>query len=444
MLPETLPDSRLIGLSESAQASGATQSLRPPLFWFVAAAVFLIEVVLTAHHEVFNLPGLDAYWAYEWAGNYAHGFVRRGLLGSLLQWLHLDSSNYLILLALSWAISLALFLMLAQTVWKLSAGLNSGQRLIFVTALLLSPLTAGMIVETTGDPLQLIFLAYFLLFHVFVTRGKKALLTGAVFLLFGATAALIHEASLFFIAPVLLVAAFVLTRTATARAAFFGYIAGAVPVILAIVLGKTHQVAQNAVPQLHIGSRVSFWIAPPDESFSYLLHQEHLSWFSRGMHGYGALAAHISGSLILPVFFSLLILTFFFSPDHATRSQRSRVALAFLLPFLLSAPLYFVAHDWGRFVAYGFILTIPALAQWKLPRVIKSLGGRKVLLGASLLLAGITTTPLLQRYRLGGLSDNPKVLFCSILVIATAIYLSRRLPGPDLIGPNLPKSEPPE
>ena len=398
------------------------------VFWLIAASVFLIEFLLTAHNQVFGLHGPDTYWALHWTRDYSHGFVRRALLGQMLHWVHLDNTNYLVILVLSWAISLLLLILIVQSVRRLSAGLCPYERISFAVALLLCPLMGGIVIGSTGDPLQLILAIYLLLLRFVIEPARQPVATGAVFVLFGVAASLIHEASLFFIAPALVVAAFVLFRNRTARAALIGYLLGATPVIVAIVLTNSQLISQDYVFQLHFHSTI---VSTPGsqgfESFSVLFHEENADRFGRGLRGYLAMGTNAVGDSLLPVFFASLIFTVFFSPKDSTPATRRRVLFTFLLPFLLSTPLYVIAHDWGRFLAYAFIPAVAGLAGWRIPHTIKPDEGRQAVFGLGLLLSGITTTSLLQGYGVRGLEANHRVLVCSILVLAAAAYLLRRV-----------------
>jgi hypothetical protein len=408
------------------QSSASRPEQQQKVPWLLAAIVFLIEFVLTVHREAFNVPGPDPYWAFHWTRDYSQGFVRRGLLGAILLWLHLDNTNYLLILTLSWAISFILFLLLTKAAWQLSAGLSRDERLAFTTVLLLSPLTVGILIETTGDPLQLILLVYLFLLRLVIETTKPALAAGALFLAFGATTELIHEASLFFLAPALVVAAFILWKNGTARAALLGYFLGAVPVVLTIVLATNHQVSHDVVPRLHLGSRMQDWVSPGFVTFSSLLHAEYLHWFGRGRYGYTGLLGHAAGSVLLPVFFIFQILSFCFGPPYYSALTRRAVLFAFFIPFLLSSPLFLIGRDWGRFFAYAFILTLVSLSQWRRQHHIEPSRARQTALGASLLLAGITTSPLLANYRVGGLSYSPKVFFVSLPILAVATFVTNR------------------
>lgn len=398
------------------------------LFWVIAACVFLIEFLLTAHMQVFNLRGPDSYSALHWTRDYSHGFARRALLGQTLHWLHLDNTNYLLILVISWAISLLLFLLIVQSVHRLTQGLCQHERTAFAIALLLCPLTAGIVIGCTGDPLELILVFYLLLLRYVIEPARQPILTAATFVLFGIAASLIHEASLFFIAPALAVAAFILFRTATARAALVGYILGAVPVIAAIVLTNNQVVSHDYVAQLHYGSRI--FQEPGSqgfESFSTLFHEENVDRFGRGLRGYLAMGLNTIGTTLLPAFFALQIITFLFPRESTSSDTRKRVLLAFLLPIPLAAPLFVIAHDWGRFLAYAFILTLAALAAWRPTRSIPPSERRLPILGLDLLLAGLTTTSLIHGYGVRGLESNHRILLCSLPILAAATYLLHRL-----------------
>ena len=415
------------------QDSSATVSAagRPLLsgsnFVLLAVAVFLIEVLFASGKELFGsvhfgLHGPGGYWAFQWPRDYSHGFIRRGLLGEVVRRVGLDNTNYLTVTVLSWTVSLLLYVFFARSVRQLLREMAAVESLLLAAVLLLSPITTGMFLEITGDPLMVVLLGYVLL-HLFLTRGRfPAAAEFAVCAVFGAVSIFIHEASLFFFAPAIGVVCLVLGERRRV-APLAGYLLAALPAVLIVVFATQHGSSQEAVPMLHWRGVVAY--AAPDQypSFSSLAATDNAANFGRGVYGLAKMVYRFVSCLIVPAFLALVVVKSSFGVS-ATVSKKA--TLAILIPAVCCLPLFAIAHDWGRFFAFQFILAITHLGTWKSGLPGKATRMEFGSVGAALVIAGITTTPVALTYRVLGLSDSRPIFLATVLIVLGSMLWMRR------------------
>ena len=130
----------------------------------IGTVALFIEIVTRQHSGVFFgiADGPHPYWAAHWVRDYSNGFQRRALLGEI-QRVFWDPTDYRMITMFSWASSLALYVTVVAAIVKVLSEIQMPMRLALMTILLTSPATTGLIVETTGDPLQLLLTGYFAL-----------------------------------------------------------------------------------------------------------------------------------------------------------------------------------------------------------------------------------------------------------------------------------------
>jgi hypothetical protein len=397
-------------------------------FFTVGLAAFYVVVEFRAHAGLLGVRGPDAYWALHWSRDYSGGFVRRGLLGEVLRTFGVDSTAYLGITVLAWCISLALALLLIEAAFRLSRGLGKLEAYLLLLVLTMSPATVGLIAETTGDPLQLLLVAY-LLVHwlMFVARPGSAWWAGGVFGLFGLLAGLIHEASIFLLFPAALITAFVLVRTTAARVAAATYLLGSAIAVGSVILVTQQATGPISGGYIHVGTAR---MAMPDNSFpsfTELLAVENAYNFGRGLVGYAVFAKRLIGSLLIPFFLACLVTAVSFGAENYDPTDRKRVWAAFAIPVLLSAPLYLIAHDWGRFGGLAVMESLILLGLWRTARAPKPDIDRVGILSITLLFAGImTAAPALETYRISGLYGVDYRLIGSGVLFVVAIAVAYR------------------
>jgi hypothetical protein len=413
----------MVSTQSPVQSRGSSITVKGK-HWALFALIFLVEV-LQSSTSLAGFPGPGRYFAYQWSVSYGNGFTRRGLLGSLLRMVHLDNGSYLLIAACGWLITLALFLLVARTLLHLLAPLEPMTRSVLLIVLLLSPVTTGILVQTTGDPIQLILLAYITLTLFIFKIGRGVILPFLVLSLFGAASVLIHEASVFFVAPPLLLVSLFFRRSRVDHAALVGYIFGAVPAML-MVIYFTQNHAMPAVAPMHLGATPMISHSKMElGTFSSLLAEENAARFHSGIRGYLLTARDAVGALLLPLFFVFLM----------SRLSHRRYLFTFLISLLISAPLWMIAHDWGRFSSCLFILTLVGLPSNTSESTLPQAGLTPVLLGILLVLSGLTTTGTLHEYIIKGLGGDNNTLLATLLLCSISIWLlTPTHPQPQMIG----------
>jgi hypothetical protein len=428
--------------------------------------------------------GPDMYWAQHWARNYSTGFQRRAFLGEMQRLFYIDSSDYLIITMFSWASSLALYVTVVAAILKVLGEIQAPIRSALLAIVLISPATTGLIVETTGDPLQILLVVYFGLLCFVFGCWREPLLTSAIaatiFGGFGIASTLVHEASVFFTLPCTLIIAF-WRKSRPAFAALISHTLGAGLTVGFVLWATERPDAVSSIPLIHIGSegiaRAEFLAS----NFSSLLANEMNRLFGQGVCGYFAWSSTLSSSLLLPIFLIYLFISACGASGAATRLRSAvllfiiaaapaslasdisvrtigYLACFFLLPAVLifrittycvvnrtskvrcyqlfpvfaalvlfSTPLYVIAGDWGRFLSYSLFSSMilcslsTETSKLKLPPI--SIPAISPLIGAGLIIAGLTATPLLDGYRWQGLKPVMPIFVVASVLIAIAILL---------------------
>jgi hypothetical protein len=472
--------------SKASAPKESIPNLSEPVWQYiiVAAAALFIEIAVRRSSGLLGIVGgPNIYFALHWARDYSTGFERRALLGEI-QRLFFDPTDYRILTTFSWVSSLALYVIVVAAILKLLRGIQAPIGLALLAVVLISPATTGLIVETTGDPLQLLLALYFaLVCFVFGCWGQplsNPVIAATSFGGFAIASMLVHEASVFFTLPCTLIIAF-WRRSKFAVAALVSHSLGTV-LALGILLWATERPdAVSSIPLIHIESEsvsdeVSSEGAPLLQSFWSLLATETHRLFGQGIHGYLEWGSILSGSLLLPIFLIYL----FMSACEANRAvSRFRVAILFLImatapaslaPYfsiravgylscffllpvvlmycvldctrkvecpplfpifatlvLFSAPLYVIAEDWARFLSYTLFssLILHSMRPESSRLGFRSISASAIspLIGAGLLIAGLTTTPLLEWYRFLGLKQVNSIFVGTSVIIAVALLL---------------------
>ncbi len=397
------------------------------VFLLITATVLVIEIMFASGKELFGsihfgLHGPGGYWAFQWPRDYSHGFVRRGLLGEMVRLVGLDNSNYLTVTLLSWMVTLLLYTVFAQSLRQLLNGVRGQEGFVSLIVLLLSPVTTGMFLEITGDPLQVVLLAYLVL-HLIFAKGKlPAPFVFLCYLIFGVASVLIHEASLFFFAPALAVVCLVLAPKARATP-LAGYLLGAVPAAFFVVLATQHGTESGALPSLHWRGITAFPGAGQYPNFSTLIAADNEANFGHGLLGLAKTGYRFVSCLILPVFLAA------FSVRHrfgASRTSMRTAWLALLIPALCCLPLFLIAHDWGRFFSFELVLAIVHLGTWKPAVDPPGLPLTAPMIALACFIAGVSTTPAYLTYRVLGLSDSRPIYFAIMVATLTFFVLMRR------------------
>ena len=336
--------------------------------------------------------------------------------------------------------------------------------------------------ETTGDPLQLLLALYFVLVWFAFGYRREPLSNSTIALTsfggFAVASTLVHEASVFFTLPCTLIIT-LWRKSKFAFAALIGHALGAGLTLAAVLWTTERPDAVSSLPLIHIGSEnAPYEVEVSDllRNFSSMLATQIHRLFGQGLHGYFAWSSNLTGTLLLPIFLIylfilaygangpgnrfriaiLLLITaaapaslasdisirvvgylacFFALPamllyctvDHTFRSGSSFLFPVFAVLIFFSVPLYIIAHDWGRFLSYSlfcsFVLCSINLQTSKIRLRSDSILAISPLVGAGLIIAGITATPLLNIYRFAGLKAADPLFVAASATIAVALLL---------------------
>ncbi len=392
----------------------------------MAAAVFLIELCVRGRHGAFGSRGPEIYWAFHWASDYSGGFVRRGLLGATMHIVHLDNTNFQMIMLCSFAISIALYGVFMIGLYRFVRQLSGLEKTLATVVLALSPMTTGMIIETTGDPIQFLMLIFLVLFLLLVVPGRNAMLSAVSFAVLGGISALIHEASIFFILPSLAIAAFLLQKTYVARAAFLGNLIGSTIFTVVIVLATQKATGKiSHIPILHYHEAIETMPLNEFPKFSQLLAIENHANFGHGIKGDISTIVRLFGVLVLPAMLICFLTALFYGQYQSSSATRRNIYAAFILSFLLSVPLYIIGHDWGRFSSYSFLLTFTIMSFWRTEQILQPHRERQLPLYLGLVIVGLTLVPLPTGYFLTGMLYSRINFIGEIALICLLVVQSR-------------------
>lgn len=313
-----------------------------------------------AIHRNTTTGWVDLYWADFWLISFTDGYERRALLGQITRWLSPDTLDHRVLNVVTVALAVAIVgLSLAWITRSLRdappAERTAGDVLIVAGVLLAGP-TTTVLFETLGDPLQVV-LAVALLFIGSVRHlGRLAArLLGMALALW---AVLIHEASLFLVLPAIVMALVLAHPGPPASAA-----AGRAPslrlggLVLAVYLGAV--AFALLFNQQHPSTYGSYKLAVADGSLYHptqstlqplttLLRTELGNYFG-GIGNLMKTGRKLVGAMLWPLLFIACL--------PASLRGRSLFRM-FLLLTVVAAPLYVIAHDWGRFAVHTLLLAL--------------------------------------------------------------------------------------
>jgi hypothetical protein len=405
-----------------------------PVFAGLGAFLFLISFVMRAETHLWGLLGPHEYWASQWATDYSNGFVHRGLLGQLLGLIGLDDASYGLLTILAWATTCALYLLIVHMLWRLCRTWEWRPGVLFAVGVLLSPAISGILIETTGDPLQLLLLVHLLLTRLVIERPMHPALAGAICALAYASMVLVHEASFFLIAPWLIAQGLIIRRTPQAVT---GMLAGVISGTLVAGFIVLHGLSgvETTPPTLHFGGSTFVYegrLAPP---FRTLLDEETHRMFGSGLAGLLETVQRIAGAVLVPGIIAGLLIFLRTGVGKAAGKARRAHLLTLLTVLACLAPLMVIAHDWGRFLSYELVLFMGALVGWPASDPAPETGKLAGMPIAGLLvLSGVCDTGLLNAYRMDGLDANRHMFTLALLIVALFACLTfldvRRDHGP--------------
>lgn len=275
---------------------------------------------------------LDAYWAEFWTMSYADGFVRRAFLGTALRGVFGNEVSALVVNAIAFTVIAALVLTIASRIWQIGQEFRG-----FILAAFLVGPTTMVFLETAGDPLHICFL---LMLLIALFRGPVP----RTFVLVALPLTLLHEASLFLFFPALLLIAY---QGCTRRTVPYEIIA----LTWLSAVGFTVFSSQSPLPpsMFILGREETLIFFRPEilPDFAQLLAIE-IEKYS-GPSGAALFVRNLVGAVIWPLIFAVIL---------SVTARRPQILVLFGFFLLCAAPLYVIAHDWGRFVVYALFAAI--------------------------------------------------------------------------------------
>jgi len=288
---------------------------------------------------------MDVYWVEAWLVDNSHGLHARGLLGAITHLLAPQGPDVVILNAIAVAVSVGIVTTLT---FLLYAHAGSVWSRLAIGVLLASPLCA-LFFEELGDPLMVAF-ALFLVtagcLHSIRNRTVKVLLV----VLCSLAVIAVHEASLFLFVPALALMGFGSGRPG--YPALIGYVGLAVPLLIAILVTKAPQLPEQNYRSYN---SLTHEVIPRDKEpfpvYSQLLREEIDNYF-------GSPVKIVQFVLKFPRVWCITLIALALVSALLSGSGTYRVWAHFLYLSFCSAPLYVIAHDWGRFSIITFWLAL--------------------------------------------------------------------------------------
>lgn len=366
---------------------------------------------------------VSPYWLSFYVATYQDGFRRRALIGSICRMLAPQGISVFVINAIALIAAVSLLVLLARAFSKIS-NLDSQRSRLFGFAFFAS-IFGGMVFETLGDMLQITFLLFLAALLISARLRLNPLTRLVIGLLMICVAFLIHEASLFFIVPLL---PFLVRH----RPRMIDFI---LPLLLfaglfALSIKWSHlnpAITYKAI--LHPASMpMDQLVETPD--FKSLLQAEMATDFSsvKAVLRFATTCLRLLMVLIAGVFALAQCLPSRYLNDFL---RRLGVILAFNLP------MWAVAHDWGRFLVYGFLLSIVAVAATgdgqkngaeilsanSLGTYVRGRQAGQIFSGAVLILLFCSQT---EFSRITGIDEKTFVAFSLLLCLSAVLWFSEQ------------------
>jgi hypothetical protein len=313
--------------------------LNKPLFIIVLGIALAIFNITQAIFCDQSLGCIGDYWGQFWITSYTDGYTRRGFLGETLRSLFGPQISFIALNLVCLAIAFLILVFSYGLYFRAKKGASYWPLLC---ALVLSGPSTSLLFEVLGDPLQvsmaLVIVYLFLQGNVWVARFFGILIACLV--------VAIHEAAIFLMLPAL----FLIYALAQKKTVHWLGIALTV-FIIAIgysVFFNHAQEMQNSMAIITKNGQPFRLYGGVLPDLMTLLQEEWLANFSSVKSVFYMLLKILRVSLWPLLAITLLSV---FLKDGSLLKR-------FIFLLILSLPLYFIAHDWGRFEIYTFLLSL--------------------------------------------------------------------------------------
>ena len=380
---------------------------------------------------------MDGYWISFYLMNYSDGFRRRALMGSLFHLTQPGGVPVLLINLFAAVVLGALLAIFASSLVRVARRISPfGLCLGF--AFCVSTLVC-VYFEVFGDMLQiclvLLALTALVAFRQHSIAVRNILGYSLLVLCF-----FLHEASIFFVAPCL---PFLIRRWPQWQDFVLPAAATSALLVFSMTLSDLHPHATSHLLILSHAT-VPFNLPIQTKPFRVLLREMYVVKFG-GLQGGLRFAFKV-------VRLSLLALSGLVAMANLLPwSYLRRLVYAFAILSLFSVPLWVIAEDWGRFLAYNFLLAI-LVASWKnrytpdtspadsvlpidaLASSLRRFGGYSLVRLAALMI--LILSPFHESRVLGITSTS--VALCLGLIVAAIAQLLGWLPDPVSATPSRP------
>lgn len=332
---------------------------------------------------------IHRYFYDHWLLTYGSGFIRRGLLGSLMDLLGGWQHNLILINLLAFSAAASIIGLLIRQLMALFPPRNN-LSIIFISAVIFSPLVSNFF-RCMGDPLQLSLLLAFLSVHLMEKRSLPVFYQAILFAAAVVLSILIHEAALFIIGPFIF---FILWRSpgemaAQGKVAAIKWAALACYALLlsaTVLLIQPHGKLEGAPRERLLGHMYAHNIITRTQ---YVTGRENpfpvvLKSINDEVKGHNRFSDKIHREHLIVVILRVAAIPLFICTMFYLMCAYQRSALyaelwrnfvyCFLSSLALSLPLYFVAHDWGRFSLYTLAASLYLSCKRHIPSLAAAAG----------------------------------------------------------------------
>ena len=304
----------------------------------------VVSASIRGAHDNHHLGSLlvDPYWVGFYITNFQDGFRRRALIGSLCRLLQPAGISVILINVLAVTALIGVLALFVRGVLRLSSP-EAPRASVFVFALLASAI-GSVYIEVLGDTLQIAFLVFALFALLPAVRignyaARFALaFTGLVLAFF------VHEASVFLLAPCIPFLARSRVKLVDFALPFVAMLA-----LIALSLHWSHLDTHLTYHAISVPRGMPLEDLAATPGFVELLQMEKADDF-------GSRSKMIFFLIKCASIFGLGLAGLAAAANSFSREALQRFLTAFAAIMIFSVPLWIVAHDWGRFLAYTFLL----------------------------------------------------------------------------------------
>lgn len=289
---------------------------------------------------------IDMYWVNFYLVNFRDGFHKRAVLGSITRLLEPSGASLLTINLFAFLVVFCLIFLVGRQILAANTDALSDAHAAIAAILFAGGIT-GVLFQTAGDPLQVCMLVA-AAGLILIQRSQSTGVRLAIAIAACGLNAAIHEASVFLIAPALLLVALHRTRIVLR----LGIMIAIVAVLLAGVTRLTNANGNSTYAGIGFHVKRTIHLEPDlTPPLGELLHEE--------IHERTKDSADIRFTEYMiaglgMTYLAGLVLFCWLLPEGIA----ARMAMLCGVTLVISAPLYIIAHDWGRFCTYTLLISL--------------------------------------------------------------------------------------